>query len=447
MHHPGARGLTPGDRGVPGPPAALHRATLANGLEIIIVENHVVPLVTLEIDVHNGAYTETSSTDGLSHLYEHMFFKANERIPDQEAYLKRTRELGMEWNGTTSEERVNYYFTLQSRDLNAGLQFLNDAIRTPLFLPAELARERQVVLGEYDRAEADPDFHLHVAIAKRLWHTHYTRKNVIGTREIIEACTTEQMSAIQRTYYLPNNSAVLIAGDVEPARALDLAAAIFGDWQAGPDPFADDPIPHHPPLAQASVCVVEQPVGTVTLQLAWHGPSVELDRPGTVAADVLTFILGQRNSRFYRRLVDSGLASTAALHYQTLRYTGPVHATAVTSPSQAAAALVVLREEIAGLVDADAFSDSEFENAKRQLEIDQIYEAERPSQLAHVLGYWWAVAGIDYYTHYAAALRAVRREDVHALARRYLAGAPSVTGILVAPEHRPLLGGAALEVR
>jgi zinc protease len=420
-----------------------HRTVLPNGLEVIVLENHVVPL---EIDVHNGAYTETADYDGLSHLYEHMFFKANQRIPDQESYLRRTRELGMEWNGTTSEERVNYYFTLQSRDLTAGLGFLCDALRTPLFLPAELEREREVVLGEYDRAEADPGFHLHVAIAKRLWHTYYTRKNVIGTREVIQAALPAQMLDIQRRFYLPNNSALLIAGDVEPARAVEQAAEIFGDWPAGPDPFAAEPIPHHPPLRGSSGCVVEKPVGTVSLVLSWHGPSVELDRAGTLAADVLTFILGQRNSRFYRRLVDSGLASSAALHYQTLRYTGPLQAMAVAAPEQAAAALAMLREEVASLGDPSAFTDEELENAKRQLEIDQIYEAERPSQLVHALGYWWAVAGLDYYTGYAAALRAVTRADVHALARRYIVDRPCVTGIMLAPKHRELLGDALREV-
>ena len=111
-----------------------------------------------------------------------MFFKANASIPDQEAYLRRSRELGMEWNGTTSEERVNYYFTLQRRDLRAGLEFMSAAIRTPLFRTDELERERQVVLGEYDRAESDPDFHLSVAVHKKLWYAHWTRKNVIGER-------------------------------------------------------------------------------------------------------------------------------------------------------------------------------------------------------------------------------------------------------------------------
>ena len=85
-------------------------------------------------------------------------------------------------------------------------------------------------------------------------------------------------------------------------------------------------------------------------------------------------------------------------------------------------------------------TDEEIDTAKRQLEIDQIYEAERPSQLVHTLGYWWAVADLDYYTDYAARVRAVTRADLHDFASRYLVGRPRVTGLLVAPEHRRLLG-------
>ncbi len=425
---------------------ALHQSRLANGLDVILLENPVVPLVTVEINVHNGAYTETDAYDGLSHLYEHMFFKANERLPDQERYLRRTRELGMEWNGTTSEERVNYYFTLHADRLEEGLRFMSDAIRTPLFLTDELARETEVVIGEYDRAESDPGFHLHVAVSRALWHTHYVRKNVIGTREVILSTTPAKMSRIQQRFYVPNNSALLIAGAVDRDQALQLAATVFGDWPAGPDPFAADPPPHHPPLTHSSRLIVEKPVHATTLTRAWHGPSVELDRPATFAADVLSFILGQRNSRFYRRLVDSGLAQSAALHYQTLRYTGPIQAYLVTSAARMAAADAALQDEIAHLAADDGFTDEELANAKRQLEIDLVYDAERPSQLVHTLGYWWAVAGLDYYTEYATQLRRVERADVQRFVRRYLLESPNVTGILVAPEERAHLGALGTEV-
>ncbi|HET6639537.1 MAG TPA: insulinase family protein, partial [Gemmatimonadota bacterium] len=90
----------------------IHTTTLDNGLEVIVIENHAVPLVTIELDVKNGAYTETPEYNGLSHLYEHMFFKGNRTIPNQEEYLERVNELGAAWNGTTSTERVNYYITV-----------------------------------------------------------------------------------------------------------------------------------------------------------------------------------------------------------------------------------------------------------------------------------------------------------------------------------------------
>ena len=107
--------------------------TLKNGLNVIVVQNHAVPLVTVEINVKNGAYTESPEYDGLSHLYEHMFFKANKTIPNQERYLERLRELGAVWNGTTADERVNYFFTVPKDSLVPAMNFMFDAITGPLF--------------------------------------------------------------------------------------------------------------------------------------------------------------------------------------------------------------------------------------------------------------------------------------------------------------------------
>jgi zinc protease len=297
-----------------------------------------------------------------------------------------------------------------------------------------------VVIGEYDRAESDPGFHLHVAVAQKLWHRHYVRKNVIGTREVILSATAEKMFQIQKRFYVPNNSALLIAGAVDPQQAAALAERIFGDWPAAPDPLVQDPPPHHPPLGASAVCIVEKPVHAVTLVRAWHGPSTELDREATYVADVLSFIVGQRNSSFYRRLVDSGLATSASLHYQTLRYTGPLQAYVTTTAERFQEAQHVLGEEIARLATETGFTDDELANAKAQLEIDQIYDSERPSQLVHTLGYWWAVAGLDYYLEYPARLRGIERRDVQEFVRKYLVGRPSITGVMVSPEDRARIG-------
>jgi len=191
---------------------------LPNGLAVVVIENHAVPIVTVELDVRNGAFTEPPEYDGLSHLYEHMYFKANRAIPSQERYLERSNELGLVWNGTTSEERVNYFFTVGVDSLAPAMQFMEDAIRAPLFLQEELERERPVVLGEFDRNEANPFFHLFREVARTLYTpAFYSHKNVIGDRAIISTATQEKMRNIQQRYYVPNNTALILSGDITPA--------------------------------------------------------------------------------------------------------------------------------------------------------------------------------------------------------------------------------------
>src|SRR5687767_57235 len=147
-----------------------------NGLEVVVIENHKVPLATIEIAVKNGAYTEGPEYSGLSHLFEHMFFKANNDYPDQEKFIRRTQELGMIWNGTTGTERVNYYFTFDKDSLEAGLRFMNAAMRYPIYRVEDMAKERPVVDGEFQRAESDPFFLLYDESQKKLWGDLYTRK-------------------------------------------------------------------------------------------------------------------------------------------------------------------------------------------------------------------------------------------------------------------------------
>ena len=237
----------------------IHSSKLANGLEVIVVENHSVPLVTVELDVKNGGYTETPEYSGLSHLYEHMFFKANRTIPSQEKYLERIRQLGASWNGTTSEERVNYYVTVGVDSVVPAMQFMEDAIRYPLFNQDELVRERPVVLGEFDRNEANPFFHLARGIDTLVWTPgYYSHKNVIGNRQIIITATQQKMNTIKNRFYVPNNSALLLAGDITPERGFAMAQEIFGDWPRGPDPFAT-PIVNPPPLAKSAAVIVGAP--------------------------------------------------------------------------------------------------------------------------------------------------------------------------------------------
>ena len=418
----------------------IFHTTLENGLQVIAIENPIVPLATIEIAVRNGAFTEPPEYDGLSHLYEHMFFKANAKLPDQESFLDRVGDLGISWNGTTREEVVNYYFTLPKENLREGLQFMNDAIRTPLFLEEELIRERPVVIGEYDRQESNPFFHLLTAVNKKLWYKYYSHKNIIGDRQVILAADREKMKTIQQRYYVPNNSALLIAGDVDHQKAFKWAKKIFSSWPRGEDPFVKFPAPDHPPLKKSEMVIVEKPVNAVTIMLNLHGPSVRQDPQATYAADVFSYILSQPNSKFYQELIDSGVLTGVSFSYYTLDKTGPITLLAQTTADKYHAAIQMIWAQVQKFTDPDYYTDAQLANSKHQLEINEIYTHEKPSAYAHTIGFWWSVAGLDYYLGYVDNLRKVTREDINTYVRRYIQNAPYILGVMLSPEDRAKLG-------
>jgi len=412
---------------------------LANGLEVLVIENHAVPLVTIELDVKNGAFTEGPEFSGLSHLYEHMFFKANRTIPSQEQYLKRINQLGAQWNGSTSEERVNYYVTVGVDSLVPSMQFMEDAIRYPLFNQDELVRERPVVLGEFDRNEANPFFHLTRAADTILWTPgFYTRKTAIGKRDVITSATRDKMNSIKDRFYVPNNSALILSGDITPARGFQLAEQIFGDWPRGGDPFTT-PAPNPPALTKNSSVIVEQPVNGAALYMVWQGPSVTGDPTATYAADVLSTVLANPTSKFQKRLVDSGLTFGAGLSYYTQAHVGPISVFAQMTPDKALEARKAIMEEIAKLGDENYITQKELAAAQTQLGIQALYGREQASEYAHTVGFWWAVTGLDYYRNYVPNMQKIRRADLASYARKYIIGKPHVTALLVSPADRQKL--------
>jgi zinc protease len=417
----------------------IQRKVLANGLEVIVVENHGVPLATIEVDVKNGSFTQTPDFAGLAHMYEHMFFRANATYPQPEAFVDRAGDLGAVFNGTTAEERVNYYLTVSADNLAGGIQFLATALKAPLFRQDELERERQVVIGEYDRNESSPFFQLNRQMDEKLYPGNFSRKNVIGDRNVILTTTPEKMRAIQRKYYIPNNSVLIVAGDVNPATVFSLAEKELGSWERGPDPLATDPIPPIPALTRNDAVVVEAGVGAVTVFVQWQGPSVGIDPQSTYAADVFSDVLNDPGSNFQERLVDSGLWQNLGVNYYTLNHTGPITISGQTSPENLRKALAALEAEIKKFDETSYFDPVELEAVKAHRAVTSAFDRERSSGFAHTLGFWWSVASLEYYMGYVDNMAQQKTSDLRAYARKYIVGKPHITGVLIAPADRASL--------
>jgi zinc protease len=418
----------------PVPQAQLVNRVLANGLEIIVLEDHSVPLVTIELAVRNGSFTEPPELNGLSHLYEHMFFKANRAIANAEEYLQKIGQLGIAYNGSTQTEIVNYYFTTTSPNLRTAMNFMRDAVRYPLFNKEEFEREREVVIGEIDRNESNPFYYLNKEMNDRLFYKYQSRKNPLGNRQTVQTATTDMMRLIQGRYYVPNNSALVVTGDVQPEEVFKMAQDFYGDWPKTEDPFIKFPMVEHPPLAKSEGGIVKQPVQNVIIDIGWHGPSIGKDNPGSYAADVFSFILTQPNSRFQRALVDTGLVNGVSIGYLTQRNVGPIQIIAQTTPDKARAAIKAIYTEVAHFNDKDYFTDEQLESAKALLEADDLYSREKLSEYAHTLSFWWSSTGLDYFRGYLTNLRRTTRADISRYVTTYIQGKPHVGLALISDE-------------
>ncbi len=406
---------------------------LDNGLEVLVIENHRVPLATIEIAVKNGAYTEGPEYSGLSHLFEHMFFKANKDYPDQQKFIKRTKELGAIWNGTTGDERVNYFFTFDKDSLDAGLKFMNAAIRFPIYREEDMQKERPVVDGEFQRGESDPFFQLWIDVNKRCWGDLFTRKNAIGDHDIINTATPEKMMIIKDKYYFPNNSILVIGGDVDHEQAFQLAKKIYGDWKSsGFDPFEKYPIPEFKPLEKADYNVkVSSIAQTPYMMMQWMGPDYRHDSAGTVAADVFSAVLSLNSSKWQQALVDKGLATYAGVNYQTCKYVGPVQTIIVPNPSKLKECYEEVMKQVKMWGDDDYITDDQLQTAKDNLRRNKIRNEEKPSELPHNATYWWCSTSLDYSTDYNDNMQKITKADIQRYVKKYVVDKPFVAGMII----------------
>lgn len=431
------------------PQAQVVSRKLSNGLEVIVYEDHSVPLVTIELAVRNGSFTEPPELNGLSHLYEHMIFKPSwaavkcaqsSFAGDECAHLRFIDQLGVTYNGTTREEIVEYYFTSSSSNLEVVMRYMSDAAMYPMFDENEFAREKQVVIGELQRNESNPYYPLQREMNKRLYYKYPSRKEPGGNRQTVAGATTDMMRLIQSRYYVPNNSALVIGGDVVPEEAFRLAEKFYNVWKPSEvDPFVKNPLVEHPALPKSEGLVLTSPVQNIVLQIGWQGPSIGKDNAATYAADVFSYIINQPNSRFQKNLVDTGLVTGVGFNYYTQRNVGPIQLFAQTTPDNARAAIKAIYAELAKFNDKDYYTDEQLESAKALLAASDLYDREKTSDYVHTIGFWWSSTGLEYFRGYQDNLHATKREDISRYLTNYVLNKPHIAIALMSDETQKQL--------
>jgi zinc protease len=267
-----------------------------------------------------------------------------------------------------------------------------------------------------------------------LWGTSFQRKNAIGNMMTILSAERGRVRDHYRKYYIPNNAALIVTGDVEPEQVFEWAHDNFRGWDHRDDPFEDFVPMTVAPLAKDTAFVVDVASTDVTVSVKWQGPSLGEDPVGALAADVFSQMFNQINSGAQRRLVDSGVFQLATMGYRTLRNVGPVSLRVRTTPEQIVRALTELGVELALFSDPTYFDEDDLDAAKRALRVESAVRREVAATAAHSLADMWAIGGLDYYRTYEQGLQDVTLEDVRAYVDRYLVGQPRVISAMATQE-------------
>ncbi len=395
----------------------IEKFTLDNGLTVVIRENHSSPVVAVQVWVKAGSATEPKERAGMSHLLEHMAFKGTKRRgPGQIA--REVESLGGQINAYTSFDQTVYHITISGRYLESALDILADTLGNSVFDPDELAREKEVVLEELRMNEDNPGRMNGKAMFREAYRTHPYGRPVIGYDETIRKTTREDLVGYFTRYYYPGNMVLVVAGDVDPAKARPLIEKTFLPLANHEAPR--DGTPEELPQEDTRVRIQERNAKRVYMDIAFHGPSMR--DADVFSFDLLATILGSgQTSRLYREVKDSrGLVDSVSAYAFTPEDKGLLIVSATSEADKAKEALrEILRETFR--MAARPPEGQELARAKTSIESDFVYSLESASSLARHVGFFETTLGDGGFERkYLRKIRAVTADDIVAAARRYL---------------------------
>ena len=416
--------------------------TLANGLDLLLHEDHSCPIVAVNVWYHVGSKNEAPGRTGFAHLFEHLMFEGSEHYDD--GYFQPLQGAGASLNGSTNTDRTNYWEVVPSNALELALWMESD--RMGFLLPAlteeKFSNQRDVVLNERRQNYENRPYGLApmAMLAALFPPDHPYHWTTIG--KIADLCEAklEQVQQFFRTYYHPANASVALAGDFEEHEARELARAYFEDLPTGP---AVEPVrPTAAVLEAEKRLLLEDRVELPRLYLSWLTPAMfaEGDADLDLAADILA---NGKTSRLYRRLVyEERIATDVSAAQNAREIAGFLQLAATAAPGHGLAELEqVIAEEMVRLA-ADGPSDEELERCLAQAEAQFMFRLQTVGGFGgksdQLNAYNTFMGDPGFFPADLARYRAVTTRSLQQAVRRYLDHSRRVTLSVVPRGHSDL---------
>jgi zinc protease len=415
------------------------KTTLSNGLTVFLKEIHTAPLISSWMWYRVGSKDETTGRTGVSHWVEHMQFKGTPQFPAGVLDQAVSRNGGV-WNAFTFMDWTTYFETMPADKIDLALRLEADRMANSIFHPKEVASERTVIISEREGSENEPLFRLGEAMQHAAFRVHPYHHEIIGDKDDLRTITRDELFQHYKTYYVPNNAVMAVAGDFDSKSMLARIRELFEPIPRGKTP--PRLARHEPPQEGELTLNVEGPGETTYLQVVYRFPAAS--HPDFFPLSVLDSLLAgpsnlnmfgggisNRTSRLYRALVEKeyavGISGGASATIDPFLYTFTITVHPKRKPQQALAALDAEIER----VQSERVTKAEITRAIKQARAIFAYGSESITNQAFWMGYSEMFANYNWFLTYLDNLSAVTPADVQRVARDYFRPQTRIVGTYI----------------
>lgn len=424
------------------------RVVLPNGLNLILHEDHSTPTATVNVWYHVGSGREKPGRTGFAHLFEHIMFEGSKNVPEGK-FDEWLEAAGGNNNGSTTTDRTNYYEDIPSNAVELALFLESDRMAYLLdaMSPTKVDGQRDVVKNERRQSYENRPYGMSwIVLSENLYPKgHPYSWSTIGSMADLSAASYDDVVQFFKSYYVPNNASIVIAGDIDPARIKALAEEWFSDVPAGKPVEPADPAAAY--LAEEKRLMFEDRVQIPRLYMTWLTPPYLT--PGDAEMDVLASILASgKNSRLYKRLVyDLQIAQDVSAFQSSAKLASSfvIMATARAAHTLGELEKIIL-EEIE-LLKRENPSEREVARAVNQYEASFLNGLETNGGKADQMnGYFMRTGNPDFFNEDLSRYKALSPADIRAVAQSYL-GTGRVVLSIVPQGKKELAAASSKEVK
>ncbi len=417
----------------------IYSQNFENGLTCIVIENATIPLVTIEWVVRAGTIYETKEIKGYASLLQKLFFAGNKDYPTKNLMSQKLNQMGAVIGSTQSEEHTSVYLTCSKRNLENALKLFLSAVKQPLFQMEEVDSAIIELLNEQAYTQGDPYFLFDQQLNKNLFPNALEKKDALITSKIASTTSPEKLTLYQKLFYSPNNSCIIISGDVNHKEVFRKAGttfyALLKNNYLPADIYQTVAIKS---LKYTGQFVLETPLAqNPLLVISFPVPDLRENAFTSSAGDLLEALINSSGSSLNKKLVAEGYAYQISSRYRKLKFGSSFDFIISPKPEKFGECYDLARKEIMALANFSSYSTEQVKQAFQLLYSKNAFNTEKCALYSHFIAANWAKTNSIPELNtgdFSEQLKSLN--EVINYCQLYFLNKPFIAGLLISPSQK-----------